>query len=141
MTNTTRIRPSAKNPSATNGRNFRTFLLMQQFAEAEIGARIAQARHEANGMTQEQLAELLNVSTRSVQAYEAGETMPWKYFRLLESIFKRPMGWFLHGDPETSTESAEEVVVRLDRIEQVLEELVARLEPNDQEGRAGADPE
>jgi len=71
---------------------------MQQFAAREIGARIGLARKEAGGMTQEQLAELLDVSARSVQDYEAGITIPWKHFQRLEVIFKRPMGWFLHGD-------------------------------------------
>lgn len=73
---------------------------MRQFAQQEIGERIAQARKESGGMTQEELAELLNVSKRSVQDYEAGTTVPWKYFQLLEEVFKRPLSWFLHGEEE-----------------------------------------
>lgn len=65
----------------------------------EIGRRISFARHEADHMTQAQLAELLNVSLRSVQDYERGSTVPWKHFSRLEEIFTRPLGWFLHGDP------------------------------------------
>lgn len=86
--------------AATNLRSFRTFLLMQQFAAHEVGARIAQARKEASGMTQEQLAELLNVSKRSVQDYEAGKTIPWRHFKEMGAIFRRPMEWFLHGDDD-----------------------------------------
>ena len=93
--------PSAQEVSATNLRNFRTFLLMRQFAAREIGARIAQCRREAGGMTQEDLAEALNVSKRSVQDYEAGVTIPWKYFQRLEQIFGRPLDWFLHGTEAT----------------------------------------
>ena len=48
-------------------------------------------------MTQEQLAELLNISTRSLQDYEAGVTVPWRHLQTLETIFRRPLGWFLHG--------------------------------------------
>ncbi len=82
-------------------------------------------------MTQEQLAELLNVSTRSVQDYEAGVTMPWKHFQTLETIFKRPLPWFLHGEePDADTDAVDQ---RLGRIELMLEELVARLDPNGQE--------
>ena len=77
----------AKRSAATKDRTLRTFLLMQQFAAQEIGARIAQARRECGGMTQEQLAELLNISTRSVQDYEAGITIPWKHFQQMTDIF------------------------------------------------------
>lgn len=97
---------------------------MQQFAAREIGARIAQARREAGRMTQEQLAELLNVSTRSVQDYEGGITIPWRHFQRLEEIFKgRSMGWFLHG------EDGEEVAAgdRFSRVEEQLEETRAHL--------------
>ncbi len=100
MTNATHRISSAQKPSSHNAKNFRTFLLMQQFAAQEIGQRIAQARKESGAMTQEQLAELLNVSTRSVQDYEAGSTMPYKVLPRLEEIFKKPIGWFLHGDPD-----------------------------------------
>ncbi len=128
-------------PSATNARNFRTFLLVRQFAQKEIGQRIALARKEAGGMTQEQLAELLNVSTRSVQDYEAGETVPWKHFQLLEEIFRKPLGWFLHGE-EATQPAAEDAVFegRLERLEglshQVLDtvrRIEAHLSPHREE--------
>lgn len=97
---------------ATNGRTFRTFLLMQQFEAAAIGARIAQARREQGAMTQEQLAELLDVSTRAVQDYEAGVRIPWKHFKRLETIFSKNLEWFLHGEAEESPED--------DRIGEIL---------------------
>lgn len=134
MTNSSGRAGVAQKPSATNLRNFRTFLLMQQFAAREIGARIAQARREADGMTQEELADALNVSKRSVQEYEAGNTIPWKHFSRLEEIFERPLSWFLHGEeepkrPEASdlealVELAQSNSKRLDG----LEESVARIE-------------
>lgn len=123
--------------SATNLRNFRSFLLMRQFEQQEIGARIAQARHEAGGMTQEELAELLNVSKRSVQDYEAGATVPWKHFQVLEQAFKKPLSWFLHGESEEelprglqgeladATDGLAAVVSRLESIAGRLEVLPA----------------
>lgn len=119
-----------KETSATNLRNFRTFLLMQQFAAAEIGARIAEARKLAGAMTQEELAEALNVSTRSVQDYEAGKTIPWKHFHRLEQIFKRQLEWFLHGDQEVEPATAGEAsTASLLRRLEALEAQVAALPP------------
>jgi transcriptional regulator with XRE-family HTH domain len=100
MTTSRRSTASAQKVTATDVRSFRTFMLMQQFVAQEIGARIAQARREAGGMTQDQLAELLNVSKRSLQDYESGTTIPWKYFQVLQQVFERPLDWFLHGDPK-----------------------------------------
>lgn len=91
---------TAQKLSATDLRSFRTFLVMRQFAAQEIGARIARARREAGGMTQPELAEALDVSTRSLQDYEAGTTIPWKHFQALSKIFDRPLEWFLHGQED-----------------------------------------
>lgn len=124
MTYATHRRSTTKNPAATNGRSFRSFLLMQQFAAEEIGERIARARKEADGMTQETLADLLNVSVRSVQDYESGATIPYKYFSRLESVFNRPLGWFLHGEQQQPTSLGE----RLDEIQKDIAELRALVE-------------
>lgn len=78
QTKSTRTRGRTKKGSATKARYFRTFLLMQQFAPDQIGARIAQARREADGMTQETLADALDLSVRQLQNIEAGATIPWK---------------------------------------------------------------
>jgi transcriptional regulator with XRE-family HTH domain len=94
---------------------------MQQFAAEEIGARIAQARREADGMTQEQLADLLGLSTRSVQDYEAGTTMPYKYLSRISGITGRSVEWLLRGDPEPETrELLEDIVLRIERVEGLL---------------------
>jgi transcriptional regulator with XRE-family HTH domain len=99
---------------------------MRQFAQKEIGERIAQARKESGGMTQDELAELLNVSKRSVQDYEAGTTVPWKHFQMLEEVFKRPLGWFLHGEPDS--ELPEGLAQQLADAMDGLAEVVARFE-------------
>jgi transcriptional regulator with XRE-family HTH domain len=96
-----------KQTSATEARYFRTFLLMQQFAAQEIGARIAQARREADGMTQETLADALDLSVRQLQNIEAGASIPWKHFSRLEAIFDRSLSWFLHGEDQPARATAE----------------------------------
>lgn len=85
--------------------------------ERAIGQRIAQARVEAGGMAQRELADLLGVSERSVQAYEAGEVVPYRYFKELERILGRPMAWLLHGE--------DAVVARDEQHEAVMAELRA----------------
>jgi transcriptional regulator with XRE-family HTH domain len=104
---------------------------MQQFAAAEIGARIAQARREAGGVTQEQLAELLNVSTRSIQDYEAGTTIPWRHFQQLSAVFNRKVEWFLRGDeqePEVRESATPDLERRLEEVAALVGEGLARLE-------------
>lgn len=64
----------------------------------EIGARIVQARKEMGGMRQEELAELIHVSTRSMQAYESGEVVPYRKLKDLERVLGRSMSWILHGE-------------------------------------------
>ena len=96
--------------------------------------RIAQARKEAGGMNQDDLAALLDVSKRSVQAFEAGETIPWKYFQLLTQAFGRELEWFLHGeDPSPTPSQIAAVEERLGHIEQMADEILlavrSRAEP------------
>lgn len=89
--------------SATTSRNFRTFLLLSQLESQEIGQRLAKARREA-GMTQEEVADLVGVSTRSWQGYEAGDVVPYRHFKNLAGILNRPIEWFLHGDESESAD-------------------------------------
>lgn len=107
---------------------------MQQFAAAEIGERIAQARRENDGMTQEQLAELLDVSTRAVQNYEAGVSIPWKHFSRLEKIFDRDLAWFLHGHDATA-EAESDVARRLDDLLLEVRAIDRKLDLADVTGR------
>lgn len=65
-------------------------------------------------MTQEALAEALNVSKRSLQDYEAGKTIPWKHFKRLEQIFDRTLDWFIRGEePPEQTQNLTEVTGQL----------------------------
>lgn len=109
--------------AATSHRNFRTFLLVQQLAAKEIGARIALARKEA-GFTQEDPAVISSFSKRSLSDYETGLTTPYKHLRELSRLLKRPPEWFLYGNQEEPAEDLrerlDEVITRLERIEQLL---------------------
>lgn len=70
---------------------------MQQFEAQEIAARIKRARLE-RGLTQEALAEMASFSKRSLQDYEAGNTIPYHHFRELGRLLNKPPEWFLYGD-------------------------------------------
>lgn len=133
MTQVKRRKASARKPAATNDRNFRTFLLVSQLEAKEIGARIRLARDEA-GLTQEEVAELATFSKRSLQDYEAGNTIPYRHMQEIAGILNRHVPWFLHGDdPEPAPadgllgEVAANVVELTDSMGEALERL-ARIE-------------
>lgn len=116
-----------KKLAATDARNLRTLLLLSVFEPQDIGARIATARKEA-GLTQAELADLVGVSTRSLQGYEAGEVVPYRHMAKLAEITKRPVAWFLHGDEEILEPHEElrlmvreEVAAVLARVEEMLD--------------------
>lgn len=95
----------------------------------EIGERIIQARKEL-GMKQVELAELIHVAERTMQAYESGEVVPWRKLRDLERILDRPIAWFLHGDTaghddlrETNVERNELLTELVGLCRQILEEI------------------
>jgi transcriptional regulator with XRE-family HTH domain len=111
----------------TKDRTFRTFLLAMELEREQIVQRIAQARKDA-GLTQADAADLLGVHKRTIENWEHVR-VPWKDLARLAEAYGKPLDWFLHGD--VSSERDEETNVRLERIEQVLEELVARLEQDD----------
>jgi transcriptional regulator with XRE-family HTH domain len=114
--------------SATDTRNLRTLLLLSVFEGQEIGARIKRAREE-KGLRQEDLADLINVSTRTIQGYEAGETSQYRRLKAIGEVTGRPVEWFLHGDRPEDVEAttvaelrAEVAAVRL-LVERILERL------------------
>jgi transcriptional regulator with XRE-family HTH domain len=62
-----------------------------------IGSRILVARREA-GLTQRELAELLGITTRSVQNYESGAVMPWRHLARIETLTRKRRGWLTQDD-------------------------------------------
>ena len=93
----------------------------------EIGKRIALARKEAGGMTQEELAQLLKVAHRTMQAYEQGEIVPYARLRDLERILNRPAAWFLHGDDalQAPDKLHDEVMASLRELHRKVDSLIA----------------
>ena len=65
-----------------------------------VGARIAEARRHA-GLTQRQLADYLGVTVRTIQNYEAGVAVPYRYLRTIESLGHKRPGWILEGGDDT----------------------------------------
>jgi transcriptional regulator with XRE-family HTH domain len=91
-------------------------------ADETIGRRIAQARREA-GMTQDQLAEALGVTKRSVQGYEAGKVIPYRYLDGLTQATGKSREWLLRGDSDEPVSALGEVGERLVAlVEQIAEE-------------------
>jgi transcriptional regulator with XRE-family HTH domain len=78
----------------------------------EIGARITEAR-QAAGMKQRELADLLGVSERSIQAYEQGETVPWRFGAALEQALNRPSAWFWYGREAEGLSGSSENLLRV----------------------------
>jgi transcriptional regulator with XRE-family HTH domain len=85
-------------PNAYGKRTFLRVTLwsVDRDAEREVGSRIAEARRHA-GLTQRDLADLLGVSVRTVQNYEAGVAVPYKHLRTIESLGHKRPGWILDG--------------------------------------------
>lgn len=88
---------------------------------AEIGGRIVMARKEQN-LTQVELAELIGVSQRSMQAYENGEVIPYRKMRDIARVLEKPLEYFLHGQIALASEE------RLEAIESSLEKMATALD-------------
>ena len=112
-----------------------------------VGRRIAVARKEAGGMTQGELADVLQVSKRSVAAYEAGAVLPFRYLGRIETAVSKPKAWLLYGDEALPDPNAilakldgvlDEIVTRLDGLEDRVELLPVRSEASSRDGEAHA---
>lgn len=95
----------------------------------EIGKRLIEARREL-GMSQRELADLIHVSERSMQAYESGDVIPYRKLKDLGDVLSRPMSWILHGDKaEVSSMElvplVKSIVERLDRLVALAEQQAA----------------
>jgi transcriptional regulator with XRE-family HTH domain len=85
---------------------------MRQENAGGIGWRIARARKE-RGLTQEELAELIGVSPRSIQGYEAGKVVPYRRLAQLAEVTNRELVWILEGDVAATAIDDPEVLERL----------------------------
>lgn len=84
---------------------------------AQVGERIVIARKEA-ALTQVELAELVGVSQRSMQAYENGEVVPYRKMRDIARILEKPVEYLLYGEGLFTAPDE-----RLEKIEAALERL------------------
>lgn len=123
------------NLSATDRRNLRTLLLMSVFEPESIGARIAKARQEA-GLTQEQLAALVGIVTRTVQNHESGTTAQYRHIKLYAAVLGRPEAWFIHGDADDEEEAR--LAAEVARQGRLLERIAEALEVDVQDDRPDA---
>lgn len=94
-----RSQVARKKLSVTDARNLRTLLLLNVFEPEEIGDRIKRARERA-GLRQEDLADLIGMSTRQVQNYEAGESKQYGKLRAIAGATGVSVDWLLHGETE-----------------------------------------
>lgn len=102
---------------------------MAELQKAEITARIRQARKEA-GLTQPEMAKLLEVAIRTYQNYE-DDRVPWDLMGRLSDVTGRSLRWLLHG--EDDAEPSQQVMLRLDRLDRKLDKLLARDTADDPE--------
>jgi transcriptional regulator with XRE-family HTH domain len=96
-----------------------------------IGARIAQAR-KAQGLTQRDFAELLGVTVRSLQHYEAGTIVPYRHFPRMEAVTSKRPGWFLQDMHEgyASAAALQALKTQLTGHLEILEERIRSLADN-----------
>jgi len=82
--------------------------------ETHIGTRIRQARR-ARGLTQRQLAQQLDISVRTLRAYEQNKRVPdGETLARIATVLNFPVGYFFRGEPTTKVHLM--FVCRLDDI-------------------------
>jgi transcriptional regulator with XRE-family HTH domain len=120
--------------SATDVRSLQTLLLASVFEPGAIGGRIQTARVEA-GLTQADLAEILDVTPRTVQNYEAGETKAYKHIQAIADATGCSTRWLLHGEnDEEDRPSLSQMAEELSEIREMLSHVLeSRGGPAEQE--------
>lgn len=119
--------------AATNPRNVRTLRthalvaeLMAEISKIGVAQRIAQARGEA-GLTQAELADIMNVHPRTVQNWESQTNPRMEFNRLdeLGGVLATTKFWLLHGAelPGSAEDAATlaEILRRLGALEEQVE--------------------
>ena len=91
---------------------------------AQVGRRIARARKEA-GLTQQELAERVGVTRRSIQGYESGSVAPYRHLDQLGAALGRSPQWLVSEQPEPGVTPELKAELRVLVREQLLETLTA----------------
>jgi len=109
---------------------------MASVGPSEIGQRL-QAARQKKGWTQLELALEANVSPATIQRWEAGKLPRVRRLMEIAELLGIPADELVES--AEATERGEETHAQLDRIEQLLETLVARDDPDADEapGHAG----
>jgi len=82
--------------------------------ETQIGTRIREVRR-ARGLTQRQLAQRVDISVRTLRAYEQNKRVPDdKTLHRIADVLEFPAHYFLRGEPKVETHLM--FVCRLDDI-------------------------
>ena len=91
-----------------------------------VGKRLILARNE-RGMRQIDVAEIIGVTDRSIQAYENDEVIPYRFVNQLSGVLGKSVAWILHGE-EAAKEPGDNLTPLL---EQILErvDLIAKAIP------------
>jgi transcriptional regulator with XRE-family HTH domain len=112
----------------TTTSNGRDLALSTEPDPKAVGRRIALARKEAGGMTQRDLADRLQISKRSVAAYEAGAVLPLRHLGKIETAVSKPKAWLLYGDEALPKAILEKLEGMLDSIMESLDRMNDRVE-------------
>lgn len=115
----------------TEAKTFHRFLLMSQLDPGAISARIREARDAAR-LTQQDLADLLEVHKRTIENYENVRAPDFVKLNAVARALNRPVEWFVWGDEvitkaerdEDERELVAKVQAVLDRLQSVEAALV-----------------
>ena len=94
----------------------------------QVGERIVVARKEQL-LTQVELAELVGVSQRSMQAYENGEVVPYRKMRDIARVLEKPVEYLLYGEGlfTAPDERLEAIETSLAKLTKAIESLNRKL--------------
>jgi transcriptional regulator with XRE-family HTH domain len=104
---------------------------MAELQREEIVKRIRQARLEA-GLTQPELADLLEVRLRTYQNYEY-DRVPWGLMNQIAKATGKTTEWLLHGEPPATPDlmgtlgGGRSQLARIENQQEVIVDLLSRL--------------
>jgi len=113
---------------------------MAEIQREGVCQRIAQARRDA-GVTQQEMADALDITMRAYQAYES-DRIPWRRLTQIGEITGKSKAWLLHGEEEQPSQEvlsgAEELLAAIHELTAQVSRLADRT-GNDGEGGTAAD--
>lgn len=99
------IQGSLRKITTTKTRKVRNFLREVAIEEEAVRARIRQARDE-QGLTQANLADLMDVSKSTVEKWENSHLPPYRKIPRLAKVLNKTEDWILYGDEVVSPSEA-----------------------------------